>query len=259
MVWKQLLLISAVAVLTISGTGIDSAIAAPKECNRGTALFGHCKVHGSIGKGSVDIGGTATTPGGPASGGGGDGDVAPAAPSDLPQPGDPLYHAPFGVINPVTIRQLRRFHPNPGTDYMQPDGWVIVGLATNFYSNASTQLLHGRLLGKPVVVRFTPVGWHWNYGDGTTAARATAGASWRALDILEFDPTPTSHAYAHKGTYYIGLGVEFAAEYKFAHDDWTPVTGTLTVPANRLKATAGSATTVLVDRDCTQNPTGPGC
>ena len=55
------------------------------------------------------------------------------------------------------------------------------------------------------------------------------------------------------------LSITFTADYRFDGGKWTRVFGTLTLPANRLVATAGDAKTVLVNHDCTQNPHGPGC
>jgi hypothetical protein len=131
---------------------------------------------------------------------------------------------------------------------MEPNGWMIVGLDTNFYATVGNEAINGTLLGQPASVRFTPVAWHWNYGDGASATRATAGATWASQDIQQFDPTTTSHVYRKAGTYSIDLSIEFGAEYKYASGAWTPVDGTITVPANRLRATAGSAKTVLVGR-----------
>ncbi|MCU1410166.1 MAG: hypothetical protein JWR04_2747, partial [Rhodoglobus sp.] len=39
----------------------------------------------------------------------------------------------------------------------------------------------------------------------------------------------------------------------------TPITGTLTIPANPLTLRVGDAKTVLVEHNCNHNPTGPGC
>jgi hypothetical protein len=136
---------------------------------------------------------------------------------------------------------------------------MIVGLATNFYSIVGVEIENGQLLGQPASVRFTPISWHWTYGDGKSATRSTAGRTWAAQHIAEFDPTPTSHVYTAEGTYYIDLTITFRAEYRYAGGPWLPVIGTIALPANRLKATAGDAKTVLVGRDCTQNPSGPGC
>jgi hypothetical protein len=162
-------------------------------------------------------------------------------------------------VEPITLADIAHFRPNPGVDNMQPNGWMIVGLDTNFFSTGGVQVHDGTLLGQPASVRFTPVAWHWTYGDGTGASRGTPGSTWSALGIPEFDQTPTSHIYTAEGTYFIDLTIDFRAEYRFAGMPWVPITGVLPVPANRLVATAGNAKTVLVERECTLNPSGPGC
>jgi hypothetical protein len=159
----------------------------------------------------------------------------------------------------VTISDLKNFIATPGNDRMEPDGWMIVGLSTNFYSDVSTEVENGILLGRSASVRFTPIAWTWTYGDGASATLGTPGATWAAQGIQEFDPTPTSHVYAKSGTYSIDLSIQFSAQYKYANGNWKPVIGTLTIPANRLVATAGDAKTVLVADDCSEDPTGPGC
>jgi hypothetical protein len=236
------------------------------SCTAADVLQHACHITGAVNGDAVDVSGTATTPGssnagGPKRGGakkgGAKGRPRPAAPA----PGNPLdvTRGVFTVTNPLTISDLASFKPRPGTDHMEPNGWMIVGLDTNFYATVGNEIVNGTLLGKPASVRFTPVTWHWTYGDGTSVTHATAGAAWAAQGIQQFDPTATSHVYRKAGTYYIDLSIEFGAEYKYATGAWIPVDGTITVPANRLKATAGSAKTVLVNRDCSQNPTGPGC
>ena len=92
-----------------------------------------------------------------------------------------------------------------------------------------------------------------------TTTTSTRGGTWKSLGITEFDPTPTSHVYQLAGTYYIDLTIGYRAEYSFNGSTYAPIMGTLWLPANRLVATVGSAKTVLVERDCVVNPTGPGC
>jgi len=176
-------------------------------------------------------------------------------------PADPLKvdRGEFTVISPLTISDLASFKPRAGVDHMEPDGWAIIGLDTNFYATVGSEVFRGTVLGQPASVRFIPVAWHWSYGDGTVTTRATGGASWAAQGIQQFDPTATSHVYRVPGTYSIDLSIEFGAEYSYSTGEWAPVEGTITVPANQLRITAGSAKTVLVGRDCTQNPSGPGC
>ncbi|MFT4028688.1 MAG: hypothetical protein QM675_02330 [Protaetiibacter sp.] len=159
----------------------------------------------------------------------------------------------------ITLADIARFRPTPGAQRMEPDGWVIVGLPANFYSLAGQQVVPGELLGESADVRFTPVSWHWDYGDGATASLGTKGDTWAALGLREFDATPTSHVYQRAGDYTIRLSIVYRAEYRIADGPFTPITGTITLPANELQITAGGAKTVLVDRDCTRAPSGPGC
>ncbi|MCU1549518.1 MAG: hypothetical protein JWR36_78, partial [Glaciihabitans sp.] len=123
-------------MISIAGTG--SAAVGVQDCNSGNELVGQCHVSPKVGSRDLTIVGSKGTPGGPSNGGRGgeDGNATPADPTDMPQPGDPnyIYRDPFGVVSPVSIRDLRRFHPNPGTDHMQPSGWTVIGLDTNFYS-----------------------------------------------------------------------------------------------------------------------------
>ena len=115
----------------------------------------------------------------------------------------------------ITLRDLASFRPAPGSQNMEPNGWVVPGLDANFYAIVGQQLVPGTLLGQPATVRFTPVGYHWNYGDGSAAFRPTKGDTWARLGLRDFDPTPTSHVYETEGDYVIQLAIDFRAEYQF--------------------------------------------
>lgn len=199
-----------------------------------------------------NTGNTGGASGGSTGGAGGGG--APTAPA-----GPGFDRDLFTGTAPITLADIAQFRPNPGVDNMEPNGWMIVGLDTNFYATGGVQVHDGTLLGQPASVRFTPVRWRWTYGDGATATSRTPGSTWASQGVKEFDPTATSHVYRAPGTYYIDLTIDFAAEYRIPGLGWTPIAGTLAVPANRLVATAGDAKTVLVERECTVNPSGPGC
>jgi hypothetical protein len=175
------------------------------------------------------------------------------------------YRDAFQVVNPpapptvVTLNDIASFTPAAGGNHMEPTRWIVVGLDTNFYSDATPRVVDGTLLGLPAAVRFTPVEWRWSYGDGSSRNSATPGSSWKAQNLPEFEPTATSHVFADTGSYTIDLTVEYSAEYQFAGSGWVAIAGTVSVPANRIVATANDADTVLVNRDCRQNPRGPGC
>lgn len=216
---------------------------------------------GGSGSGGGDGGGGdgGDSDGGGGSGGGGGGG-APA--EEPPCSGGECLGRPEWVVTtmPVpTLSDIAAFRPTAGVDHMEPDGWFVVGLDANFYATGGSSVVGGTLLGYPADVRFTPIRWSWSYGDGSSAIRATRGATWAAQGIQEFEPTLTSHVYQLPGTYYIDLTIGYRAEYSFGGAGWQTIAGTLWLPANRLVATVGSAKTVLVERDCTLSPVGPGC
>ena len=265
---RKKLLLSTVALIGLGLTFLTAVSAAGVDapnCSRVEYLSGQCpEATAQINNGGVDVSASKGTPGsgnGSSTGKGtGNGRAADAPPPPPPRP--PNTREPrdyYTVTLPVKISDLVNFKPAPGVDHMEPNGWMLVGLDTNFYATVQSQVLTGELLGQQASVRFTPVGYRWSYGDGTSASLTTRGATWAALGIHEFDPTPTSHVYTQPGSYDIDLTVYFASEYQYASGIWVPVIGTLAVPANRLHATAGDAKTVLVERDCSVPPRGPGC
>lgn len=269
--FKLLLITALTAALAVTPAPTVAGETNP-VCSPAEAVLGTCPtVGGEIVGGGVQLGAGTTVPGrGSGSGSNGDrngtggGNRGGGGAGSATSPGNaPSQDAPgwddYTVTGPIRLSDLVNFRPAPGVDSMEPDGWMIVGLDTNFYATAPVQVQSGTLLDLPAQVRFTPVRYHWKYGDGTTRSASTPGATWAAQGLSEFDRTPTSHVYTASGTYYIDLTIDFAAEYRWASGDWTRISGTIPVPANRLVATAGGAKTVLVEHECTLNPRGPGC
>jgi hypothetical protein len=247
LVWKRLLLTAAFAV-----SSLNAAVSA--DCS------GLGSITGCINGGTVDISGTVTTPGSGGGGGAGSGSGG-----DSSFGADPVMKCMARVcpkvepVTSVTLSDIASFRPTPGAQRMQPDGWTVPGLETNIYALARTHIVEGTLLGEPAAVRFTPVSFHWEYGDGTRATRTTPGGTWASLHRHEFDRTPTSHVFTREGDYTIRLVIDFAAEYRFAGSPFYPISGVIPLRANDLRITVDDATTVLVERDCAANPAGPGC
>ena len=163
------------------------------------------------------------------------------------------------ATRPVTLSDIRHFRPTSPGLASEPEGWGIVGLPVNFVADAPTQLLHGTVLGIPADVRFTPTRFHWDYGDGATAVTATAGGAWADLAVAEFSTTTTSHSYAHVGSFLVGLGVEHRVHYRLSGGPWLPIDGVLRLDAVDRRIVVADATTVLVDDDCRESTTAPGC
>jgi len=203
-------------------------------------------------RGSVNIPGSSGSNSGVRGGGRGGNAVTP------PPPPLPLRDG-YSVTAPITLADLVNFRPIAGMDHMEPNGWMVVGLDTNFFATVESGVQTGLLLNLPASVRFTAERYRWSYGDGTSATRTTRGASWAASGVQEFDRTATSHVYRTAGAYSIDLAIDFSAAYQYAGGPWIPISGTIPVAANRLVAAAGDANTVLVGRDCAQRPSGPGC
>jgi len=159
----------------------------------------------------------------------------------------------------VHLSDLASFHPAPPTSVSEPSGWAVVGLDANFVAHAPTQVLNGSLLGHRAQVRFTAARYRWSYGDGATRSTADPGATWAQLGVPEFSPTATSHVYRDRGTVTAQLTVGYSPEYRFGGGAWTPIDGILDLSGARFTVIVGDADTVLVGRDCVENPRGPGC
>ncbi|WP_111720986.1 hypothetical protein [Homoserinimonas sp. OAct 916] len=280
---KLLLAVTLVAIGVAAGivSGPSAVVAGPSsECSEELAKIGGCEPPSSGAEsddGETDIWATidnpAPGPNQPDESGTNNaaphGDSAPdAAGPGLPNVGcadgaacDTTPAEPDPVVEPptVTLSDLATFRPAIPDVTMEPEGWILVGLDTNFVAQASAHTLTGELLGWPIEVRYAPDTFHWSYGDSTYASTATGGATWAQLSQSEFSPTATSHVYRDRGTYSIDVQLAYSAEYRFVGYDWLQVAGTVTSDGNRITAVAGEAKTVLVDRTCLENPRGPGC
>lgn len=170
---------------------------------------------------------------------------APDAPS---APGAPV----------VTITDLAQFAPDATVVAAEPDNVGVAGMPTNFAAAASVQTRTGTLFGAPIVARFTPVGYDYTFGDGTSATTTTAGQSWEALGQAPFTPTPTSHTYRERGTYNARVDVRYTAEIDLG-SGWIPLSGQLTSRGTAVQIRIFEARTALVAYTCEEAPGAPGC
>lgn len=160
---------------------------------------------------------------------------------------------------PVTLDDIEHFTPHVGENVMEPEGWAVTGLHANFYSTVKRHIVEGELLGNPALVRYTPVAWHWNYGDGSSLESDAPGQSWDDLEQPEFTRTGTSHVFDQTGAREITLTVYFTAEYSFTGTDWVAIDGQVEAAADPIEATIGTAKTVLVSGTCEAGSEAPGC
>ena len=182
----------------------------------------------------------------------------PAAEEDCPLDRcDVMYQ----VVGPpeVTLEDLASFRPTAPTLGGEPAGFGVVGMPTNLVAEASRQDIPGTVLGWDVTVRFTPVAYVFDNGDGTTTRTTTGGRSWESLRQGRFTPTATSHVYRERGTYTVTVTVEYAASVNFGSGTWRPVPGTVRATAPGYDIRVVEVRTALVDSTCTEDPHGPGC
>ncbi|MCU1406377.1 MAG: hypothetical protein JWQ43_2680 [Glaciihabitans sp.] len=162
-------------------------------------------------------------------------------------------------MGPVTIADLINFRPTPGIARMEPIGWGVVGLTTNFWMTSGSEVQAGVLLERQALVRFTPVSYRWDYGDGTGIDLGTSGAQWSELGVDEFGRTAVGHVYDEPGVYTVTSRVDFSAEYQYAGSGWVPLEGFVPSQSNVLQATVGRASPLLVSADCRIDPAAIGC
>ncbi|WP_022898977.1 PKD domain-containing protein [Humibacter albus] len=223
---------------------------------------GTCTSSGSIAGDHVDVGAETGGSGGSQASEGRDGSseddaTSPAGNGCRP---DVVCGLTANLVFPdLSLSDLASFYPSKPSVSAEPNGWAVIGLDTNFFSDAKTHTASGTLLGQSASVRFSPVGFHWEYGDGGKATTTSAGSSWQALGVPEFSRTATSHVYSTEGSYSVSLTVSYSAQYRVASGPWLDVPGTLTLSAPTFTVLASDAKTVLVQRDCLLDPGGPGC
>lgn len=167
------------------------------------------------------------------------------------------------VCNPslvISLNDIASFKASvPVLAQMQPSGWALKNLPMNLVASAAVEEISGELLGFPASVRFTPVSYAWDYGDGTSGTSVTGGASWEALGVPELTKTATSHVYRERGEYAVTVSVVLSAEYRFAGQPWRPIAGTLQIAGAASPVSVKTVRTVLVRGTCLQYPNDPGC
>ncbi len=231
-----------------------SMIAQATTCTAANIAAGTCSVNGGTHGGGVDLWGDATSGGSGGSGGGSsDGpDECPVVVNGQCVGTSP----PKDGTGPTSISDLESFRPRPPTQFVEPDGWSVRRIPTNFWTVVSAHTVSGELLGNPADVRFTPVLVRRYFGDGERRTSAMTGASWRDLGQAPWTRTSTSHAYDSEGRYRVRVLVWYSAAYRFGSQDWVPLAGEVAVWANEITLTVLSADLVLVDRSCEETSLG---
>lgn len=172
------------------------------------------------------------------------------------EPTEPAPAAPDPTT--ATIEDVAQFAPAPPEVVGEPDGFGVVGMPTNFVAAATEHTADGQIFDVPVTVRFTPVSFLFDYGDGSTRETRTPGASWQDLDVPQFTATDTSHSYTEPGEYEAGVTIRYVAEAD-AGGGWFAIPGVLEIDTPPTLVRVVDVDTALVQRTCDEDPSGPGC
>jgi hypothetical protein len=187
-----------------------------------------------------------------------DGQHAFLPPAKTPtKPAHPAPAVPAAAA--VTLADVAQFVPRVASIRSQPNGWAIVGAPVNLFTDAAPQVVDGQLLGRPAQVRFVPVSFAWDHGDGTSSTVAGPGASWRELGQQDFTATDTSHVYPSIGDRQVTLTIWYSPSYRFDGGAWQQIPGTLPVQVGPVTIRVLQGSTVLVAGACGERHAGPGC
>ncbi|MGZ0067694.1 hypothetical protein [Microbacterium arborescens] len=150
------------------------------------------------------------------------------------------------LLPQATLADVASFAPQPAALSSQPAGFAVAGLPVDFVIAAPHHSATGTLFELPVTVRFTPDDIVIAPGDGST------------LNVGSTARTSASHVYRSRGSYVATATVRYRAEVDFGRG-WRPVPGLLDIPTAGYPIEVLEARGTLVDRTCTEPPSGPGC
>ncbi len=258
----------ALAVTFVLTPSFEGRAATDVDCGGGIKWGGACTVENAGTQ--VDLSGTATKPGATGSGT----SAAPGANSGRPAPTPTLTPNSCSSVlcrdsytvgeasdgyPEVTVADLASFRPLGASVRNEPAGVAVVGMPSNFVAAASTHELRGELLGFAATVRFVPVGYAFDFGDGERLDATSGGSPWAALGQAEFTPTATSHVFRERGAARVAVTPSYRASVLFDGAFRRDVAGTVRGPVETIQVRVVTVHTALVEATCAERAGGPGC
>ena len=99
------------------------------------------------------------------------------------------------------------FRPTTSAIAVAPAANLKPMQAAKFSTVPKVSFGNAKLLGRPVVVRFVPLGLSWDFGDG-------------AIFESKVTQPRVGHSFAAAGTYIVNLRTKFRVEYRLASGRW---------------------------------------
>ncbi|MFW0156002.1 hypothetical protein ACN08X_08200 [Rothia sp. P6271] len=130
---------------------------------------------------------------------------------------------------------------------VEPGADTLVNYHTNFMVKAHPQDFDVEVLGFPVKVRAVPVGYVFDYGDGTSSGVLSSPGKVLGDGVWD-EQTPTSHQYSSTGNVQVNVSVVYSGEYSVGDGGvWLPVSG-VNVVQGSADVAIWSVRSDLVDR-----------
>ena len=142
----------------------------------------------------------------------------------------------------VSAEDFRRLPLVASVPSYQPgSGMGLVNMELIVFTDPVVQVLATTVLGTPVSVRATPVGFSWDFGDGSVPlVTSDPGAPYPEFRVF--------HVYRSVGTYEVRLTTTWAGEFQVnGQGPWFPVTGTAQTTSPAFTETVVEARSHLVD------------
>lgn len=125
------------------------------------------------------------------------------------------------------------FRPTKPIGTVSPAGQLKPGQSARFSSKLSVKYGTAVLLGNLVKVRFTPVNWEWNFGDGQSQSGQVLSTQ-SGLNAVVAD-----HAFVSAGSYAAYIRVEYAVAYRVAGGGWLADPDTIWLSSNGVNVLVG--------------------
>lgn len=148
--------------------------------------------------------------------------------------------------------EFYRYKPEIPAPSVQPDGVTLVNIPVVFYSSVGgPRDLPLTLLGHPVVLRVTPVNYHWDFGDKEFKNTSYPGEAVDLDSAEDWDEVERwadiSHRYMTKGVVEATLNVRFKGEYSVDGGPFKTIAGTVNNTSPAVPLQLKEARAELVD------------
>lgn len=154
--------------------------------------------------------------------------------------------------------EFQRLPISAGSVMGQPSPHTLRGAETNFYASTVEQQFDVTILGQKVHIVATPVGYTWDYGDGTAVGPQHAVGGPLPQERWG-EKTRTSHVYTQTGDFTVTLTSHFRGTYSVNGGPPLPIPGQGSFTSVPLKVSVWRSITKHYADDCLENARGEGC